>query len=207
MATSPIQVGIFVLAIFLVLACTPPEPVVERVEVTRQVEVTVAVPQTVEVKVPFPQTRIVEQTVEVTREVPITVVVTATPPPVTATPRPTATPTRVPTPTATPVPLHQTESANLFVSFLNEGDVLKVAVTSGFDVAEYELTVLADGHEYCNTTRMYADDGLTYLSCEYETRPHSSVSHVSAQTPLGDLRCVRHEISTTTVTTFACTWR
>ena len=83
MTKSIILAAIFVLALAVALACTPPEPVVERVEVTREVEVPVAVPQTVEVKVPFPQTRIVEQTVEVTREVPITVVVTATPPPAT----------------------------------------------------------------------------------------------------------------------------
>ena len=79
----------------LITACTAPEPVVERVEVTRvvnrNVEVPVTVPvtriieQTVEVQVNVPVTQVVEKTVEVTREatreIPVTVLVTPTPPP------------------------------------------------------------------------------------------------------------------------------
>ena len=104
MAKTIIPIGFIGLA----LGCAPAEPVIEMVEVTREV------PQTVEVKIPVDITRIVPQTVEVavpvtvevtrevTREIPITVIVAPTEPPPTPTPAATSTPTRVPTPTIPP---------------------------------------------------------------------------------------------------------
>ena len=213
MTNSIILAGIFVLIVALALACTPPEPVVERVEVTREVEVALAVPQTVEIRVPFPQTRIVEQTVEVTREVPITVVVTAAPPPVTAKPKATATPrppsTRVPTrtPVPTPVDLATTSRSSLWI-YLSDGDYGLTAMASpAFDADQFALDVFIDGIEYCNTSRIYSDDGPVELGCASADQSHRSVQRVSVQTPGGDLRCARNNQSTASQTIFACAWR
>ena len=197
MTKSIILAAIFVLALAVALACAPPEPVVERVEVTRQVEVAVEVPQTVEVKVPFPQTRIVEQTVEVTREVPITVVVTATPPPATPAVEPTLTSEQ----------LSQADDYNAAVALTNDDDYLSVQVSTAFTADEFDLDVLVDGQEYCNTVRIYPDDEFVELGCESEKRRHTSVDRVSIQTPNGDLRCAKHVMSEDVITFFLCVWR
>ena len=216
MTKSIILAAIFVLALAVALACTPPEPVVERVEVTREVEVPVAVPQTVEVKVPFPQTRIVEQTVEVTREVPITVVVTATPPP--ATPTPIPTPTSIPTPTRVPTPtpdLANAELANLWLAIypIDWCDpCIGVSADPAFDVIDFaELNVIVRAgtrsETFFNTDRIYGDDGYLLLSQTLDGRI-SSVTGVSAESGLfGSLRCAKHRDSTAAELTFACAWR
>ena len=208
----------------LVTACTAPEPVVEQVEVTRlvdrTVEIDVTVPvtriveQTVEVQVTVPVTQVVEKTVEVTREVtreiPVTVLVTPALPSATATPAPTATPsaTATPAPTATPsISLAETTRANLWAYFTNDGDHLAVLADPAFDVNEFGLSLFVDGKEYCNSSRIYGDEGGQEMSCEYETRRHTTVRQVSAQTPMGDLRCERNDASGSQETVFACAWR
>ena len=75
------------------------------------------------------------------------------------------------------------------------------------DVDKYDLTLLVDGSEYCNTTRMYADEGWYELGCESEERLHDYVERVSAQTPKGDLRCERNFQSNKDRSIFACDWR
>ncbi len=210
--------------LFLAVACGSPEPAIQEVQVTRiidrTVEVKVTVPvtrvivQTEEKEVPVPVTRVVEQTVEVTREItkeiPITVIVTPTMPLVTPTPMPTNTPrptaTLRPTPTPT-VSLKETTRANLWVYFTNDAERLAVYVDPAFDVDSFELDLFVDGKGYCNTARIYGDDGALEMSCEYESRQHSTVQRVSAQTPIGDLRCERNDASDSYETVYACAWR
>ena len=135
---------------------------------------------------------------------------TATPVPTpTPTPEPTATPTPPPTLTPTPEPLDLTtaENGNLFVFLSNDGERLIVKASPAFDADVYDLDVLVDGTEYCNTVRIYSDDGPVELGCEYEQRPHSSVQRVSVQTPYGDLRCGKHVESSSQFTMFLCVFR
>ena len=219
-------VPFIILGILTLLACTrqPAESVIEYVEVTRVVPQTVTVteirevPVTRVVEVETPVTRTVEKTVEVTRvverEVPVTVLVTPTLLPATPTPFPTATPTPTPTattmPTATPKPvdLGTAERANLWVYLSNDGEHLQVFADPAFDVDRFELDLFVDGLSYCNSDRIYADDGPYEMSCEYENKSHASVKRVSAQTDvLGDLRCEQNIGSTTNESVFACVWR
>ncbi len=209
------------------IACTAPDPVVREVEVTREVpqtvevavEVPVEVTRLVERTVEVPVTEIVERTVEVTREVPVTVIVTATSLPRTPTPRPTATqrPTATPKPTATmrptprptptPVNLATTTKANMWVYLTNDGNYLKVLADTAFDADVYDLDVIVGGETFCNVHRMYGDEGAQELSCGILQIPHSRVSNVSVQTPIGDLRCARNRSSDSFESVFACAWR
>ena len=207
-----------VAAFVLVVACSVPEPVVQQVEVTRLVdrtmEVQVTVPvtrvieRTIEVEVTVPVTRILENTVEVTREVtrevPVTVVVTPTLLAATATPRPTSTPGPTPTPS---IALSEATRANLWVHFSNDGDRLAVYADPAFDLDQFDLDLLVDGVEYCNAARIYGDDGPLEMGCETQYRSHTTVQRVSAQTPIGDLRCERNNAADSTETVFACAWR
>ena len=208
-----------VLVVVAAVGCTTPEPVVERVEVTREVELPLAVKQPVEVELPSLATHIAEQTVEppptreVTREVPITVVVTATPPPPVETPTPVAMPTPTPAPmpavepTLTSEQLSRTTSHNILIVLSNDGDYLVVEATTAFVADAFDLDVLVDGRAYCNSNRIYPDDGLAELGCESETRRHTSVERVSIQTSHGDLRCAKHVESDDVLTAFICVWR
>ena len=216
--TKSMYVIIAAAVVLLAIACTTPEPVVQELEVTRvvdrtvEVEVTVPVTriieQTVEVEVTVPVTRNVEKPVEVTREVtkeiPVTVIVTPTLPKATSTPRPTATPL----PTTTPsISLAETTQANLWVYFTNDDDRLEVYADPAFDVDRFDLDLFVDGVEYCNTARIYGDDGGLEMGCEIEYRSHTTAQRVSAQTPFGDLRCERNNASDSAETVFACAWR
>ena len=126
-----------------------------------------------------------------------------------STPAPTSTPTPTMTPTSTPAPtLDETELANLWVLLKNnDSGRLLVYADPAFDVDRFDLDLFVDGVEYCNAARIYGDDGPLLMSCELEERPHAEVSHVSAQTSLGDLRCARHVASDADESVFACEWR
>ena len=122
-----------------------------------------------------------------------------------STPGPTSTPTSTPTPEPT---LDETELANLWVLLKNnDSGRLLVYADPAFDVDRFDLDLFVDGVEYCNAARIYGDDGPLLMSCELEERPHAEVSHVSAQTSLGDLRCARHVASDADESVFACEWR
>ena len=109
---------------------------------------------------------------------------------------------------ATGVDLETTTEAPLLVSLsTGDYDTLLVKADTAFDLDEFELTLLVDGSEYCNTNRMYADEGYYEMSCESEERGHESVERISAQTPEGDLRCRKNAQSTNEQTVFACDWR
>ena len=129
----------------------------------------------------------------------------------TPTPGPSATPspTFTPWPTATPTPtLAEVERAALWVYLSQDGSgYLTVRANTAFDIDAFNLTLFIDGSEYCNTSRMYADEGSYEMGCEYEARSHSSVTRVSAQTSVGDLRCARNVSSSAAVSVFACARR
>ena len=117
-------------------------------------------------------------------------------------------PTAVPAPTPTGVDLETTTEAPLLVSLTpGEFGVLQVKADPAFDLGEFELTLLVDGTEYCNSNRMYGDEGYYEMVCELEERGHESVERVSAQTSKGDLRCRKNAQSTNEQTIFACDWR
>ena len=117
-------------------------------------------------------------------------------------------PTAVPAPTPTGVDLETTTEAPLLVSLTpGEFGVLQVEADPAFDLGEFELTLLVDGTEYCNSNRMYEDEGYYEMGCESEERGHESVERVSAQTSKGDLRCRKNAQSTNEQTIFACDWR
>jgi hypothetical protein len=84
-----------------------------------------------------------------------------------------------------------------------------VKVDPAFDIDEYDLDLFVDGVEYCNPSRMYADEGEYKMGCEsFQQVQHSSVERVAAQTrSLGDLRCQRNVASTAGESVFACAWR
>ena len=50
--------------------------------------------------------------------------------------------------------------------------------------------------EFCNSTRVYGDEGFYALSCaSLSLDSHTDVERVSVQTPSGDLRCARNALS------------
>ena len=116
--------------------------------------------------------------------------------------------TVAPAPSITGVDLETTMEAPLLVSLTpGERGVLQVKADPAFDLGEFELTLLVDSTEYCNSNRMYGDEGYYEMRCELEKRGHESVERVSAQTSKGDLRCRKNAQSTNEQTIFACDWR
>lgn len=125
----------------------------------------------------------------------------------TPTAAPTPEPTATPVPTPTEVPLEEVTVASLWVYLVNEYDYITPYVDSSADFEEFELTVIVDGVEHCNPTRMYGDEGRYEMSCGVQEVAHESVERVSVQSPLGDLRCRRNVASTADESVFACAWR
>ena len=85
-----------------------------------------------------------------------------------------------------------------------------VYVDTEFDFAdEFGMDVFIDGVEYCNTQRIYADEGRYALSCARPDKSHVDVERVSVQTRGGqDLRCAKDEMqSSEGETVLACRWR
>ena len=97
--------------------------------------------------------------------------------------------------------------ASLWVYLVNEYDYITPYVDSSADFEEFELTVIVDGVEHCNPTRVYGDEGRYEMSCGVQEVAHESVERVSVQSPLGDLRCRRNVASTAEESVFACAWR
>lgn len=117
-------------------------------------------------------------------------------------------PTNTPAPTTIPVNLTTTTQAALWIYILDsEFEWIDVYADSAFDLDTYDLEVIVDGEEFCNTNRMYSDEGAYELSCGILEVRHQSVQRVSAQTPYGDLRCQRNVASTSTESKWACAWR
>lgn len=126
-------------------------------------------------------------------------------------PAPTNPPSPTPRPISTPTPvadLSSVKEANLWV-YLQDGRYGWVTVFGdpAFDIGENALDIFVDGLQYCNTSRIYGDDGPHEMSCSILNKAHSEVTRVSAQTPQGDLRCRRHVDSTAGESVFACVWR
>ena len=125
----------------------------------------------------------------------------------TPTPAPTLAPTETPVPTPTEVPLEEVTVASRWVYLVNEYDYITPYVDSSADFEEFELTVIVDGVEHCNPTRVYGDEGRYEMSCGVQEVAHESVERVSVQSPLGDLRCRRNVASTAEESVVACAWR
>ena len=111
------------------------------------------------------------------------------------------------TPTPAPINLLTTRTAPLWVHLSDGEFFLTVQAEPAFAIDQFGLNVLVDGRAYCNTARIYEDDGPVELSCDADERAHRSVKRVSAQTYLGDLRCERNIKSDGRKTLFACDWR
>ncbi len=112
-----------------------------------------------------------------------------------------------PPPTAT-INLAETEGAILWVYLYNSTYGLGVRVDPQFDVEKFGLSVFVDGEQYCNTSRIYTDDGFHDMGCGSFQVGHQGVMKVSVQTrSLGDLRCERNVQSKPEGSIFACAWR
>ncbi len=125
---------------------------------------------------------------------------------------PVASPNPVATAAATTEPpedLATADRANLWVIIENdEFGRLSVSVDAAFDIDEFDLDVFVDSEQYCNTVRIYGDEGYYQTSCGSLEKPHGLVERVSAQTRnLGDLRCARNVQSLPTESVFACRFR
>ena len=76
------------------------------------------------------------------------------------------------------------------------------------DYDAYAVDVFIEAEEYCNTSRLYADEDFYELSCGLlEFSSHTNVDSVSVQTPYGDLRCARNDLSDELLSMFACIFR
>ena len=115
-----------------------------------------------------------------------------------------------------PSQLSDTTEADLWVYLSDEewsdGTVVLASADPAFDIDVFDLAVFVDGTEYCNSSRIYADDGPHELGCPPAEGTHADVQYVSAQTTdypdlLGDLRCERHSRSNDEQSVFACEWR
>ena len=116
--------------------------------------------------------------------------------------------TRLPTsPQSTSLP--EAQRANLWVYLRNHTDYgwLEVYADPAFDIGTVDLNVLVDGTSFLNPHRIYEDDGPVEMCCSTEERPHNTIMRVSAQTPIGDLKCQRNSASDSYETVFACAWR
>ena len=123
-----------------------------------------------------------------------------------------ASPTPRPTAAATMGPsddLANTDLANLWVIIENdEFGRLRVNVDAAFDIDEFDLDVFVDSEEYCNTVRIYQDEGIYEMGCGSLEKSHGLVERVSAQTRnQGDLRCAGNVQSLPTESVFACRFR
>ena len=123
-----------------------------------------------------------------------------------------ASPTPRPTAAATMGPsddLANTDLANLWVIIENdEFGRLRVNVDAAFDIDEFDLDVFVDSEEYCNTVRIYQDEGTYEMGCGSLEKSHGLVERVSAQTRnQGDLRCAGNVQSLPTESVFACRFR
>ena len=207
--------GSAAVVLLLVAACTAPEPVVERVEVTRVVERNVEVPvtvpvtrlveQTVEVQVNVPVTQVMEKTVEVTREVtreiPVTVFLTPTLPPT----------ARLPTSLTPSISSAGVVLDYMQIIFTNDGGHLRAHSTPHFNWYAPELDVfvdvglVVDDHERCETARIYWGSRHPEIICDLASRSHTTVQRASLETSQGSLICERDDFSNPEATFFNCT--
>ena len=100
----------------------------------------------------------------------------------------------------------------MWVILVNDGlrGRLSAYVDTEFDFTdEYAMEVFVDSGEFCNSQRIYADEGRHKLGCSGVDKPHVSVERVSVQTRAGhDLKCRKDDDqSTEQETVFACVWR
>ena len=113
-------------------------------------------------------------------------------------------------PTApTPIDLATTRVAPMFIEIVDSRSGRQEAsVDVAQDYDEFDIDVFIEMEEFCNSTRVYGDEGFYALSCaSLSLDSHTDVERVSVQTPSGDLRCARNALSDELRTVFACGWR
>ena len=87
-------------------------------------------------------------------------------------------------------------------------DRVVVWLDTEFDADEFDIDVFIDGEEYCNSTRIYADEGRYEASCGSLEKPHADVERMSVQADQGDMRCRRFASrSTPEESVWGCAWR
>lgn len=196
----------------LAIACAAPEPAVEQVVVTREVEVTRVVDRTVEVTRvvdrPVEVTRVVDRTVEVA--VPVLVNQAATPA------APAIETSTLPSPTLTPLPtsdhdllVNINDTAALRLNLENDAVSVRVYAAPDFQVDDFDierqLRSFLDENLRCSGGHGYSADGWQQIECRIEY----GVGHgnLSSTAPAGVLRCsgVRSSLSPTSV--IDCTWQ
>ena len=211
----------------LAIACAAPEPAVEQVVVTREVEVTRVVDRIVEVEV----TRVVDRTVEV--EVPawLTQAATQAAPAVDRTVEvevpawvnqaatrvaPAIETSTLPSPTLTPLPANApdlsvniNDTAALRLHLGSDAVSVQVYAAPNFQVDDFDierqLRSFLDENLRCSGGHGYSADGWQQIECRIEY----GVGHgnLSSTAPEGVLRCsgVRSSLSPTSV--IDCTWQ
>ena len=111
-----------------------------------------------------------------------------------------------PKPTPTPEPV-----ANAVVYLTNPfSTLMEVHIDTAFDADIYDISVLIDGHETFNTTRVYADEERYKLTGDSPPWVENIVPRVSVQTKhLGDMRCEYDALSDSLplVKVYKCHWR
>lgn len=180
----------------LAIACAAPEPLVQQIVVTREVEVT----------------RVVDRTVEVTRVVEAPVAVS----PAATSVAPAIETSTMPSPTLTPLP---TSAPDLLVNINDEAalrfslgdDAVNIRIyadpnfqVDDFDI-EWRLRSFLDESVRCSRGHGYSADGWQQIECRIDY----SVGHgnLTATGPEGVLQCsgVRSSLSRTSV--IDCTWQ
>ena len=97
------------------------------------------------------------------------------------------------------------------IHFMNYGDNLRAYADPYFslDVPDLDIfvdvSVVVDDGERCDTVRIYWGNGEPEVICDLAFRSHTTVQHVSLQTPQGNLRCERDDFSDALFTSFSCT--
>lgn len=165
----------------LITACIAPEPVVERVEVTKVVNRSV--------------------------EVPVTVLVTPTPPPATDGPSPAPTSPPIVSPSRS---LTEATLEDMQVMFVNYGDHLRAKASPRFRLDAPDLDVFVDldlavdDNERCDTARVYWGREEPKVICDLAFRSHTTVQRISLRAPQGDFQCERADYSDAYATYFHC---
>ena len=196
----------------LSIACAVPEPVVQQVEVTREVEVTRVVDRTVEVTRvvdrPVEVTRLVDRTVEV--EVPAWLTQAATQV------APAVETSTLPSPTLTPIPMsipdlsvRINDAAALRLHLGNDAVSVRVYAAPDFQVDDFDierqLRSFLDENLRCSGGHGYSADGWRQIECQIEY----GVGHgnLSSSGPDGVLRCSGVRSSLSPASVIDCTWQ
>ena len=126
----------------------------------------------------------------------------------TSTPSPTPIPVSTPTPTAGSGESDADIVMWVILKDNSRYSWVDVWLDTEFDADEFDINVFVDGQEFCNPTRIYADEGRYETSCATREKAHTDVERVSVQAEQGDMRCRRFASrSTLEESVWGCAWR